>query len=84
MVDDLQVLAHHAEVTKANLEFDPKQIRNIIQILIDNIYQIDDLKKSLEMTATGSIVNEPKNYKDTVNVMRQIAKEAILRKAQEK
>lgn len=36
-----------------------------------------DLIKALEMIATGEIVGEPKNYKDSIFIVKQIASEAL-------
>ena len=39
--------------------------------------KIELLEKALEQIATGEIVGESINYKDTVYVMRQIASDAL-------
>lgn len=43
---------------------------------------LDAALKALEMIATGEIKGEEKNFKDTVYIMRNIANEVLLRKAQ--
>ena len=39
--------------------------------------EVGELKETLEQIATGEIAGETGNHKDTVYVMRQIAKEAL-------
>lgn len=47
-IDDLQVLAHHAETTNTNLSFTSNQIWEIRRIILDLMGKIIDLQNSQE------------------------------------
>ena len=43
-IDELNVLAHHAETTNSNIQFTAQQIKDIIRIILDLQGQIIDLE----------------------------------------
>lgn len=47
VIDMLQTLAHHGEVSKTNIEFHPKQLRDILSALITQNRRIMDLEDEL-------------------------------------
>jgi hypothetical protein len=84
-IDDLQVLAHHAEISKSNLEFNHNQIRQIRQVILDLMMKIVDLEKPTKTITDEEIQQVLNDFDWSVKFVNpfDFAK-AILEKAQEK
>ena len=65
IIDTLQTLAHHGETTATNIEFHPKQLQDILSVIVEQNRRIMDLEDDLQTHPLGIIYEIIEDFQNT-------------------